>query len=51
MLRRLRGSDGEPAGFVRILALLLIVALTLGALITAVAVLAPVVRWALPGLF
>jgi hypothetical protein len=51
MLRRLRNDDGQPAGPVRLLAALLILALALGVAVTAASLLLPLLRWALPALF
>ncbi len=51
MLRLLRDSDGRHPPSVRVLAVLVILGLAGGVLITAAALLAPVLHWMLPALF
>lgn len=50
MLRHLRDDDGYPPS-VRFIAVLLILSLAFGVLVTAAGLLLPVLRWALPALF
>lgn len=50
MLRHLSDDDGYP-GYVRVIAVLLIVALVFGVVVTAGGLLLPVLRWMLPALF
>lgn len=51
MLGHLRDGEGSHPPFVRAIAVLLVLALTFGVLVTAVTLLQPFLHWLLPALF